>query len=147
MRIGYTFGCYYYPTNVNSLGPCTCAHQGNISAAAELEPDTPGSESITLPMSYPGAKKSNKNYLIKLCILKYFHKKVWYFPRIESASTPFWNIPDSWRKPQHKENHTQQKLKFHRKKGCFVTLSPWLANLALIKRSDYTQMEEATSCH
>ena len=41
-RIGYTFGCHYYPTNLNSLGHCICVHQGNISAAAGLEPGTPG---------------------------------------------------------------------------------------------------------
>ena len=30
-------------------------HQGKILAAAGLEPGTPGSESTTLPMSYPGS--------------------------------------------------------------------------------------------
>ena len=48
------FHCQY-PMNVNSFGHCICGHQGNISAAAGLEPGTPGSESTTLTMSYPGA--------------------------------------------------------------------------------------------
>ena len=42
-RIGYAFGCHYYPMNLNSLGHCICVHRGNISAAAGLESGTPGS--------------------------------------------------------------------------------------------------------
>ena len=41
-QIGHTFGCNYYPTNLNSLGHCICVHQGKIAAAAGLEPGTPG---------------------------------------------------------------------------------------------------------
>ena len=40
VRIGYAFGCHYYPMNLNSLGHCICVHQGKISAAAGLEPGT-----------------------------------------------------------------------------------------------------------
>ena len=45
---------HYYLTNLNSLCHGICVHQENMSAAVGLEPGTPGSESTTLPMSYPG---------------------------------------------------------------------------------------------
>ena len=41
VRIGYAFGCHYYPMILNNLGHCICVHQGKISAAAGLEPGTP----------------------------------------------------------------------------------------------------------
>ena len=41
-RISYTYGWHYYTTNLNSLGHCIYVHQGKISAAAGLEPGTPG---------------------------------------------------------------------------------------------------------
>ena len=41
-RIGYAFGCDYYPTNLNNLSHCICVHQRKISPAAGLEPGTPG---------------------------------------------------------------------------------------------------------
>ena len=41
-RIGYAFGCHYYPMHLNSLGHCIYVHQGNIAAAAGLKPGTPG---------------------------------------------------------------------------------------------------------
>ena len=50
--------------NLNSLGHCICEHQG--TAAAGFEPGTPGSESTTLPMSYPGVLYGFNYYIILL---------------------------------------------------------------------------------
>ena len=41
-QISYTFGCHYYPTNLNSLNHCICVHQGTISTAVGLVPGTAG---------------------------------------------------------------------------------------------------------
>ena len=56
-RLVIGFRCQY-PTKFNSLGHCMFVHQGNISAAAGLEPGTLALtlglfESTTIPMSYP----------------------------------------------------------------------------------------------
>ena len=45
---------HYYSTILNSLGHGICVLQKNISAAEGLEPVPTGSESTTLPVSYPG---------------------------------------------------------------------------------------------
>ena len=65
-RIGYTFSCHY-PTLLNSLRHCICVHQGKISAAAAPQ----GSESTTLPMSYPGASIYSYFWRNKLVIYNF----------------------------------------------------------------------------
>ena len=48
------FRCQY-PMNLNSFDNCICMHKGNISAAAVLEPGTPGLIVNHATMSYLGA--------------------------------------------------------------------------------------------
>ena len=104
-RIGYTFACHY-PTLLNSLGHCICVHQGKISAAAA----PPGSESTTLPMSYPGASIYSYFWRNKLVIYNFIALV------LLSQHLPTFSFQPGICLPVIRRNHRWQgKLRFHKK--------------------------------